>query len=139
MNKNSIAAMRVAHFGKILTGFAILGAVACLASVVYFLFMAVYYLILIVVLFGTLFLILVEYPEFMNLFSNTEAINNAVANFTVTYVPIIAPVTMAVSAVAIVLLAVSRQKSAIVRLVFSSICFVVSAVITLFAVGGGAQ
>ncbi len=74
MDRNSMAALRVAHFGKILAGFAILGAVACLASVAYFLFIAVYYVLLIAILLGTLFLILVEYPEFMNLFTNTEAI-----------------------------------------------------------------
>lgn len=141
MERSSMAALRVAHLGKILCGFAILGAVACLASVAYFLFIIVYYLLLITILLGTVFLILLEYPEFMNLFSNTEAINDFVYKFSTTYVPIIAPITIAVSALSIVALVVSKQRDTSVRIVFSIICLVVSVVVTFVTalMGGAAQ
>ena len=141
MEKTSFAALRVAHLGKILSNFAILGAVICIASVAYFLFILVYYLVLISILLCTLFLILVEHPEFMNLFSNTEVINDFVINFSVTYLPVIAPVTMAVSALSIAALAVSKQKDGVARMVISIICLVVAAVFTILYtfMGGGAQ
>lgn len=141
MDKSSFAALRVAHLGKILSNLAILGAVVCIASVAYFLFIIVYYILLITILLGTLFLILVEYPEFMNLFSDTEAINDFVYNFSLTYLPIIAPVTMVVSALSIAALALSKQKDGLPRLVISIICLVVAAVFTIIYtfVGGGAQ
>lgn len=140
MDKTSFAAMRVGHLGKILTSFAILGAVICIASVAYFLFILVYYLVLVTILLGTLFLILIDYPEFMDLFSNTEAINDFVFNFSVTYFPVIAPVTMAVSALAIAALAISKQKDGVARLVISIICLVVAAVFTvIYSFGGVSQ
>lgn len=139
MERSSIAAMRLSHFGKILTSFAILGAVLCLASFVYYIFILIYYLILIAILLGTVFLILIAYPEFGNLFSNTEALNELVQQFSATYIPIIAPITLVVSALAIAALAVSKQKDGTARLVISIICLVVSAVFTVIAyVGGGA-
>lgn len=138
MDRTSIAAMRVAHIGKILSGFAILGAVVCISSVLYFLFIAVYYILLFSILLITLFLILVEYPEFMDLFSNTEIINDFVYKFTTTYIPIIAPITMAVSAVSIAALAVSKQKDVTARLVISIVCLVVATGFTVFSMFGGA-
>lgn len=130
MEKTSFAALRVAHLGKILTNFAILGAAICIASAAYFLFIIVYYIALFAVLLVTLFLILVEYPEFMDLFNNTEAINNFVVDFSTKYIPIIAPVTLAIAAVSITLLAVS-QKRVTARMIFSIICFVVAAIFTV--------
>lgn len=138
MEKTSFAAMRVAHLGKILCSFAILGAAICIASVVYFLFIIVYYIVLFAVLLMTLFLILVEYPDFMNLFTNTEVINDFVTQFSATYIPIIAPVTLALSALSIAALALSKQKDVTARLVISIICLVVAAVFTfIYTVAGG--
>ena len=141
MDRSSFAALRVAHLGKILSSFAILGAVICIASVAYFLFVLVYYIVLVAILLCTLFLILVEYPEFMNLFTSTEVINDFVYNFSLTYLPVIAPVTMAVSALSIAALAISKQKGGLPRLVISIICLVVAAVFTIIYtfMGGGAQ
>lgn len=140
MERSSMAALRVAHLGKILSGFAILGTVACLASIAYFLFIAVYYIFLIAILLGTLFMILIEYPEFMNLFGNTEAINEFVYMFSATYVPVIAPITIAISALSIVTLVASKQKDVTARIVFSAICFIVSSAVTVISVvTGGAQ
>lgn len=130
MDKSSIAAMRVSHLGKILSNIAILGVVVCLASVVYFLLIAIYYIILAMILLCTLFIILVYYPDFMDLFTNTETINDFVANFTVNYLPIIAPVTLAVSVLAIITLAISKQGN-IGRIVVSVICLLAAAVSTI--------
>lgn len=137
MERSSISAMRMSHLGKILSNFAILGSVLCLASVAYFLFVAFYYIILITVLLGTVFLILVYYPEFMNLFSSADALNALVTDFTVNYAPIIAPVTLAVSVLAIAALAVSKQNN-VGRIVLSVICLLVSLAFTvIFTFMGG--
>ena len=139
MDKSSIAALRVSHLGKILSNIAILGVVVCLASVVYFLLIAIYYILLVCVLLCTLFIILAYYPDFMQLFTNTEAINNFVVDFTVKYLPIIAPVTVVVSALAITTLALSKQGNT-GRIVVSSICLAVAVVSTvIFTFMGGAQ
>ena len=139
MDRSSITAMRVSHLGKILSNIAILGVVVCLASVLYFLLVAIYYMILIAVLLGTVFLILVYYPDFMQLFTNTEAINQFVADFTVKYLPVIAPITMVIAALAITALAISKQGNT-GRIVLSVICLLVAAVCTvIFTFMGGAQ
>lgn len=140
MDRNSVGALRVAHLGKILSNIAILGVVLCTAAIAYFLLIAIYYIILITILFGTLFLILVEYPEFMNLFTNTETINDAMVKFSATYVPIIAPITLVVSAVAIAALLISKQKNITTRLVFSIICLLASLIFTvMFTFMGGIE
>lgn len=130
MNRSSISAMRLAHFGKILSNFAILGVVLCLLSVAYFLLVAFYYICLVMVLLCTLFLILVYVPNYMELFASADAINAFVTEFTVKYLPIIAPITLAVSAVAILALALSRQKN-VGRLVVSVICLLAALVFTI--------
>lgn len=141
MERSSLLAMRVSHTGKILTNIALLGTVVCLATVAYFVFLAMYYLVLITILLGTLFLILIPHPEFMDLFTNTERINEAVISFSTKYVPIIAPITFAVSAVAVAALFVSRQKNANDKKALSIICLVASFIFTVIFtfMGGGAQ
>lgn len=140
MEKSSFSAMRVSHLGKILSNFAILGAVICLASVAYFLLIAIYYVLLIAVLLGTLFLILIYSPEFMELFSSTETLNAFVADFSSKYIPIIAPVTIAVAALAIAALALSKQKNTS-RIVVAVICLVIATVYTVIYsfMGGGSK
>lgn len=138
MDRNSVGALRVAHLGKIFSNIAILGVVLCTASIAYFLLIAVYYLILIMVVFATLFLIFVVYPEFSKWFTSTETINEAMVQFTSTYVPIIAPVTLVVSAIAIAALAISKQKNITARLAISIICLIVSLIFTImFTFRGG--
>lgn len=139
MDKSSISAMRVSHMGKIFSNFALLGAIVCLASIAYFLLIAFYYILLICVLLCTLFIILVYYPNFMDLFTNAEAINNFMAEFTVKYLPVIAPVTVAVSTAAIALLVLSKQKNTD-RIVMASICLIIGLVFTvIFTFGGASQ
>lgn len=139
MDRSSIAAMRVSHMGKILSNFAILGAVICLASIAYFLLIAFYYILLVCVLLCTLFIILLYYPDFMDLFTNADTINNFMAEFTVKYLPVIAPVTVAVSAAAIALLVLSKQKNT-ERIVTASICLIIGLVFTaIFTLGGASQ
>lgn len=139
MDKSSVAALRVSHFGKILSNFAILGAALCLASAAYFLLLAIYYMVLLVVLLGSCFLILVYHPEFMQLFSSTESINDFVAALTAKYIPIIAPITLVIAALSITLLAISKQRN-IVRIVFASICLAVAIIATvIFTVLGGVK
>lgn len=130
MFSSSIFAKRMAHLGKILSNFAILGVVLCLASAMYFLLVAFYYIVLALILLCTLFLILVYYPDFMELFSSADTINAFVSEFSVKYVPVIAPVTLAVSALAILLLALSRQRN-VGRIVLAANCFVAALVFTI--------
>lgn len=141
MDRTTISSMRVAHLGKILANIAILGAVVCLATVLYYVFIALYYLVLVGILLGTMFLILIPYPEFMKLFTNTEAINDLVVSFTTKYVPVIAPVTLVISALAITALVVSKQKNVTDRLVTSIVCALIALVFTFIFtfMGGGAQ
>lgn len=138
MDRNSIGALRVLHLGKILSNFAILGAVLCIASLVSFLLLALYYLILIAVLLGTLFLILIAYPEFTNLFTGGEQLTQLLVTFSNTCVPIIAPITAVISALSIAVLAISKQRNVTVRIVFAVICLVVSLIFTvLYTFMGG--
>lgn len=134
---SSISAMRMSHLGKILSNFAILGVVLCFLSVAYFLLVAFYYICLAMLLLCTLGLILVYIPNYMDLFSSADAINAFVTDFTVNYVPIIAPVTLAVSVLAIVLLALSRQRNG-VRIGFTGTCLLAALVFTIiFTFMGG--
>lgn len=138
MDGTSVASLRVARLGKILNNFAILGAVICLTSAAYFLLVAAYYIALICILLLTLFTILVTYPEFSNLFSNSEAINAAVMQLTTTYIPVIAPVTLILSAASVAALIVSKQKKNVGRIVINVLCFIVGAVFTaLYSFAGG--
>lgn len=138
MDRNSIGALRVSHLGKILSNFAILGVVLCIASLVSFLLLALYYLILIAVLLGTLFLILIAYPEFIDLFAGGEQLTELMVTFTNTCVPIIAPITIVVSVAAIAALAMSKQKNITTRLVISIICSVAAVIFTvIFTFMGG--
>lgn len=136
MDRSSVAALRTSHLGKILGNIAILGAVLCVASAAYFLLVAFYYMILLIILLSTLFIILVYYPDFMDLFTNAEKINEAVANFSAVYLPKIAPITLVVAAAAIVLMALSRQKNT-ARITLAAICLVVAAVTVILTYAGG--
>lgn len=134
---SSISSLRMSHLGKILSNFAILGVVLCLLSVVYFLLVAFYYICLALVLLCTLFIILLYVPNFMDFFSSADTLNAFVSEFTVKYVPIIAPVTLAVSALAILLLALSRQRN-VGRIVLSANCLLAALVFTIiFTFMGG--
>lgn len=134
---SSISAKRMSHLGKILSNFAILGVALCLLSVAYFLLVAFYYICLAMLLLCTLGLILVYIPNYMDLFSSADAINAFVSNFTVNYLPIIAPVTLVVSVLSILLLALSRQRN-IVRIGFTATCLLAAVVFTvIFTLMGG--
>lgn len=141
MDGKSVASLRTAHLGKILFNFSILGAVLCVASFLSFILIAFYYIILIVTLLGTVFLILIYMPEFAELFADGQKMMDFIVIFSNNWVPVIAPVTAVIAAMSIVLLAISKQRNVTVRIVFASIFLVVGVVFTFlrYVVGGIGQ
>lgn len=129
MDGKSVSSQRLAHLGKILFNLSILGAVLCIASLISYVLIAFYYLILIMILLCTLFLILVYVPDFMDLFKGGEGMMELLVMFSNTYVPIIAPVTSVLAALSIAALALSRQKN-VARIVFAVIFFIIGAAFT---------
>lgn len=137
MNKNSIAAIRCSHLGKILSNFSILGAVLCIATFASALLYVVYFVILIAIMLITLFTVLAN-PEFVELLQ-MESAGQILQGLYGMVLPIAAPATLAVSVLSVILLAVSRPRENIPRLVISSLGVIIGLVFTAVTLSGVIQ
>ncbi len=126
------------HFGKILFNLQFVAVAIMAASVISFLFTAVYYLLLVCVLILSLFTLLAD-PGFQSLMSGGESLTNVASVLSQSWA-ITVPTVAALSIASIVCLCFDKNERHTARIVVSSIvCVIALLVLILKLVNSGAS
>ena len=123
--------MYLSRFGKILSNLSIMGLILALGGILFYVFIFLYYFLLVVLMLVTFGLILLATDGASGLFGSADG---AIDWFNTTYqqvVVYIAPIVMAISIVAIVLLVKDKQENHRARIGVNGVVAVVSLIILI--------
>lgn len=127
------------HLGKILFVYSILGTIyvigGFLAVLVGGLALAMFYLLLIMVVFFTLGLALLD-PNYLNLWTSGGDALNSFANFMATTVPYVIPSALALSIITLVFLCLDKYNYSLVRVGFTIFNIILLVICLVFQIAG---
>lgn len=133
-----LAQMQVVHFGKILFNLQFIAVAIMFASVLSFVFTAVYYVMLVCISIFTVFTIYVWYPGFSSWWGGGETLARISVILASSWKYTI-PIVLALSIGSIVCLCFDKNEKQVVRIVVSGIiCALALAVLILKFINGGA-
>lgn len=125
--KAALARMQTVHLGKIFFRFQFLAIALLVASVLSFLATAIYYVFLIAISLLTLFAIYALYPGFVRFWSGGEKLAK-IAEALGRSQKYVAPVAIALGALAILLLCLDRRQKHIAEIIVSAMCMLVATI-----------
>lgn len=128
--------MQATHLGKILFNLQFVAVAVMLASVLSFLFTAVYYVFLIAVTLLTLGAIYAIYPEFASWWAGGETLGNISVKLAASWQYAV-PIVIALSAVSIALLCVDRTRKQTARIVISAVILALAVIILVIKLSAG--
>lgn len=133
----TLARMQVVHLGKILFNLEFLALAIMLASVLTFILPALYYLVLICIMFLTLFIVFAS-PEFMSWWNGGETLAKVADAMTQSW-KFTVPIALALAAISIVCLCFDKNQKHTARIVVSAIIAVGAAILLIAKLinGGG--
>lgn len=134
--KNILVRMQVARFGKIAFNLQFLAVAVMAASVLSFLAMAVFYILLLAVTVVTLGLIFAAYPSFANLWSGGEVLGD-IFNLLAPSWAYAVPVALALSATSIICLCFDYREKHVARISVSAVIAVISLIVLIIKLVGG--
>ena len=123
--------MYSSRFGKILSNYSILGLILVLGGLLGYVFIAFYYFLLVVLMLVTFGLILLATDGISGLFDTADAAMQWFNNDYQQAIVYIAPIVLAISIVAIVLLAKDKQENHRARIAVNSIVILISVIILI--------
>ena len=123
--------MYSSRFGKILSNFSILGLILVLGGILGYVFIAVYYFLLFVLVLITFGLILLATDGMSGLFGSAEVATEWFNNVYKQAVVYIAPIVMAISILAIVLLVKDKQENHRARIGVCGVVILISLIIII--------
>ncbi len=135
--KNILARMQVAHLGKITFNLQFLAVAVMAASVLSFLAMAVFYLLLLAVTLVTLGLIYAAYPSLKDLWSG-GAVLESIFNTLAASWPYAVPAALALSVASIIFLCFDYRQKHVARITISAVIAVISVIVLVIKLVGGA-
>lgn len=134
--KSVLARMQVARLGKIAFNLQFLAVAIMAASVLFFLAIAVYYVLLLAVTIVTLGLIFAAYPSFGNLWSGGEVLGD-IFNMLAASWPYAIPAALALSVTSIICLCFDYREKHIARISISAVIAVISLIVLIVKLVGG--
>ena len=134
--KNVLVRMQVARLGKITFNLQFLAVAVMAASVLSFLAMAVFYLLLLAITIVTLGLIFAAYPSFANLWSGGEVLESIFYTVAASW-PYAVPAALALSVTSIICLCFDYREKHVARITISAVIAVISLIVLIIKLVGG--
>lgn len=138
--KGTLARMQAVHLGKILFNLQFIALAVMLASVLSFIGIAVYYIMLVAISLLTVFTIYAIYPNFVNAWTGGEKLANIAVKLAQSWTYTI-PIVICLAALSIGLLCFDKNEKHIARIVVSSIIIVIALILLILQLtaSGGAN
>ena len=134
----TLARMQVVHFGKIMFNMQFIAVAIMMASVLSFIFTAVYYILMVCAILISLFTLLLN-ESFREMMSGGEALGQITQLFAQSWQYTV-PIVAVMSAVSIFCLCFDKNKKHVGRIVASAILLVLALVVLILKlVNGGVQ
>lgn len=134
MNRTNFLKLELSRFGVILSNYAILGMIITLSSILTILLYGVTIVFWLVLLLGTLGMILLINPNYMNFFSDNFL--TKMIEFITPCLPYVYWITFATAALSLVFMFLGYGKKPIGHIVFSIITCALCLLFILGAIGG---